>query len=469
MNPAEQKKFILFLEVIFLIFVFSLFFKLGADALEKPVMRWIYAGLLGSGFLSLYLSGCCSYHKFKSPTLILLFSFLGFEWVRSLRAAYLLMRGISETSSLSLHRFLYSPVDWFLSLGFFLLAYLLYFKRDQAVRLLWVLAWGGFTVALAALPPLLIQGAGQSGYQEGSGYSYFPSFVYFHKGIDQYLVSRYAHTNYVGDIIAIGFFAAAGLLFYLLQRWLDKKKSEENGVPLPFSVLSLLGIFVGACALAIVLLFSRGTIICFALSFCLFFAVLAVKYFSRKQALTLAILFIVVAGFLIWAANLSLTWKEVMTAPKEFVFSKEQNSSLSTNREGAKRAIRIYRVFPVWGVGRRGYSAVSDLFATPGVKHYAMRKLKAFCHYLQVLAEEGAGAYLYFSFLLVYFFEILRGLIRTRSRFQFVAALSLSLPVILILSHAAIKPVMEYFAIATPVYLLMGASLAVLRRDFAHS
>ena len=72
-------------------------------------------------------------------------------------------------------------------------------------------------------------------------------------------------------------------------------------------------------------------------------------------------------------------------------------------------------------------------------------------------------------FLAAYFVEAAVGLWRSQSRFQFIAGLALCMPVLMILAHAAVKPVMEYFAIAAPVYLFMGATLGVLRSDFEHT
>ena len=90
------------------------------------------------------------------------------------------------------------------------------------------------------------------------------------------------------------------------------------------------------------------------------------------------------------------------------------------------------------------------------------------CHYLQVLAEEGSGAFLYYLFLLAYLAEMAKGLWGTQSRFKFIMGLSLFAPVLMILMHAAINPLMQRFSTSMLVYMTMGAGLGVLRKDFEH-
>ena len=457
-------------EFLFFIFIVSLFFKLGANTLEHTATRISYVVLILFGLLSLSIKKRFS-ELSKSPAVFFFFSFLGFEIVRSLWAFYALkVEGLQDSLSLPLHLYLFSPLSWLLYFGFFLVGFLFLKQRKETSRLLWLLSWCGFVLAIAAIPPLLTRGVGQPGYLgPHEEVSFFPSFVYFHSFVKKYLISQYAHPNYVGDIIALGFFSALGLFFYSLQRYLGALKSGKDYERPPISSLALWGMMTGATALAVILLFSRGTMIAFSLVFLISLFVTSAKFFSRAQIGLTLIAFMVVAGFLFWAANLQKTWKEVASS-KEEIAKAEVQSSFGTNREGAKRALATYKAFPMWGVGTQGYAAIAKKFATPGSnKLYVMSNLQAHCHYLQVLAEQGVGAYLYFLFLISYFFEVGIGLFKSKSRFQFLAALSLSMPVLMILIHAAIKPVMEYFAIATPVYLFMGLSLAILRSDLARS
>lgn len=424
----------LIFEKLFFLLIASFFLKLGSDTLEGPGLRLIYLGFLLIGFLIAWKKKGL-FAPLKSIPFLIFLSFLAFEVVR-----FLWLR--------------FSPVTWIFYFGFFTAALLFFKGRGRVHRLLWVLAWSGFLLALTAIPPLLIKGhagylAGYLGEEER--YTFFPPFFYFHEFISRHLLARYAHPNYVGDVIALGFFPTLGLFFYSLQ-----------ARP---SVISagLSGLLAATEALAIVLFFSRAAIVCWAAGFLIFLLAAFLKFPSRRQLIFSGAVFLLVAAFLIWAGNVQGAWKELRTLKGEG--SESEIKSFGTNIEGAKRAVRIYRAFPVWGVGTRGYSSVSESFRTPGTQPYAMRRYKAFCHYLQTLAEEGSGAFLYFLFLLAYFFEITRGLLKTRSRFQFMAGLSLGTAVVMILAHAAVKPVMDYFAAASLVFLLMGALLGLLHDD----
>ena len=456
-----------FFEVFFLLFVVSFFLKLGADLLELPAVE--------AGYLALFAAGClCLFDKhrpFDSLKSLTALFFLAFFLYELVRAGWSFWHIAASKSSLAVmprfQRYVSSVIPWLLNFGFFFLGLLQFKTRPQVSRFLWLLSLGGFLLAIATIPPLLIKGS--MGYEGSDGRTaFFPSFVYFHPLVSKYFVSCYAHPNYVGDVIALGFFPAAGLLFYSLQRFAEALKSGKEHARPSVSSLGLLAIFTGAEALAIILLFSRGTIICFVSAFLVFLVAVSAKYFSRVHLGIALVVLAVVSGFLIWAANLRATWKEVASSKKEVTTSNE-NTSFGTNREGAHRAVAIYRAFPVLGVGRKGYASVAKVFSTPQGNHNVMSDFQAQCHYLEVLAEEGLGAWLYFLFIVAYFLESVWGLVRTKSRFQFVSGLSLAATVFMVLLHAGVKPVMEFFAIAAPTYLFMGASLAVLREDFAHA
>lgn len=444
--------------LLFLIFVGSLFLKLGADTLEHPPLRIVYLVFLGAGLLTQFKKERLS-SVYKSPTALAFLSFFAFQMVRLLWAWWQMgVRGLETGVMLPLNRYLSSPIIWLIDIGFFIFAFLLFKSRKQMRHLLWTLAGCAFILALTAIPPILIRGG--HGYPGPNGeYSFFPPPVYFHEIMSRYFVSRFAHSNYIGDVVAMGFFPALGIFFYALQQLKEK---------FSFPTLALSGLLVATEALAIILFFSRATIVCFAVTFLIFIAATLLKYPSRIQVGFALAVFMLVGGFLFWAGNIQKTVKEVQTLEAELDESKVDSSS-ATNREGAKRAIAIFQTFPLWGVGTKGFSGVSDLYATPGVQHFFITTYLAMCHYLQVLAEEGSGAFLYFLALLAYFLETAVGLFRAKSRFQFMAGLSIAMPVFLILAHAAVKPVMEFFAIALPVYILMGVTLAVLRPDFEHS
>ena len=435
----------------FLVFTASFFLKLGADTLEHPPLRIGYLIFLGLGLISL-LKKERLVGLLKSPTAVLFLAFFAFQLVRLSWALWqITVRGLESSITLPLHLYVASPVTWLLYLGFFAFAFLLFRSRSQTQRLLWTLGTCAFVLALTALPPLIQTGT--HGYVGPDGkYAFFPPFVYFHDIVTRYLVSKFAHPNYVGDVVALGFFPALGLFLYSLQ--------HRSTIP----PLALSGLLVATEGLAIILFFSRATIVCFAIAFLIFLTASLIKYPSRAQFVFAAAAFLLVAAFLLWTGDIQGTWKELQTL--EVDLDAERESSFTSNREGAKRAVRIFQTFPLWGVGSEGYARIAGLYATPGVEHYFITNYLVLCHYLQVLAEEGSGAFLYLLALLIFFMEATAGLLRAKSRFQFMAGLSLLMTVSMILVHASVKPVMEFFAIAMPVYILMGAALAILNPDF---
>ena len=279
-------------------------------------------------------------------------------------------------------------------------------------------------------------------------------------------MGRFAHANYTGDVIALGFFPALGLLFYSLNRFRRKKGHSKETTKASMASLALPAIFVATTALAAIWIRSRGTVLCFSAAFLVYLFCLLLKFPSRTQMVSSLAALLLITGFLLWAGDIQATWKELQTVENEFDASKP--ASLSTNREAAKRAVAIYGAHPLWGVGTGGYSRVSERFATPGTERDAMAKFKAMSHYGQLLAEEGTGAFFYFLFVGGYFFEISRGLRKTQSRFQFMSGIALFCAVLMVLLHASIHYLMQRFAISMLVYLLMGASLRVLRPDFEH-
>jgi len=441
-------------EFAFLLFISLFFLKLGSDTLEQPESRIAYLAFLAVGIL-VALPRLNLRQLFQSPAVFLFLVFLGFQIARLSWAAWQIgVRGLEDSVTLPLHRYLASPITWFIYIGFFLMSFFLFREREETQHLLWSLAWCGFVLAVVAIPPLLIKGGYGFAWPSGRA-SYFPPFFYFHPVVGKYFIASYANSNYIGDVVAMGFFPALGIFFYRLQQ----KKS--------FTSLALPSLFVATEGLAIILFFSRSTIVCFAAAFTLFLLLTLIKFPSRIQLVFAGLAFILVVGFFLWAGNVNKTWKELQTLRGETDESKV--TSFWVNREGAERSLAIFRTFPVWGVGTRGYESVSDLYATVSTNDAPMASFKAFCHYLQTLAEEGAGAFLYFLFLIAYVLETGWRLFKTKSRFQFMAGLSLYSLVLMVLIHAVGKPLMDYFGVATPVYILMGVTLAILHGNFERS
>ncbi len=449
---ADSKGWIVSLfEVLFLFFIASFFLTLGLDDPDQMRSRMgVGVFLLGSFFLCLRKR----FDPFKSLTALGFLSFFVFGILRWLWAVWQINLRYPGENRVLLFSYLSSPLLWSFYLGFFALSLTLFSRRSRVERLLWLLSWCGFLLAINVIPPLLIRG--HVGYPLGDGRSVvFHPLFYSPPFVAKYVVSRFGHPNYTGDVIALGLFPAASLFVYSLRQRGGKNRLS----------LGLLATFVGATALAVVLLFSRGTILSFSIGFLLYLLAGLIKFPSRRQLIFSGVVFSAVFIFLVWAGNLPAVWKEIQTLRLE-TREVEGGTSFSTNREGARRALAIYRDYPLWGVGTDGYPLVSEKYASRGSESFYMAKVRAMCHYLQVLAEEGMGAFLYFFFLSAYFFEVVRGLWGTESRFQFMAGLSLFSAIVMILIHSTFNHLMQQFSIAMLVYIYMGASLGVLRRDF---
>jgi hypothetical protein len=217
---------------------------------------------------------------------------------------------------------------------------------------------------------------------------------------------------------------------------------------------------------AIILLFSRGTMMSLLLTMLLYTAVMVIRFKLYKYIFPILIVLAVMVSFLFWAGNLSDAWKELNTLPAEM---SSQKGSIEANIEGAKRAKAIFKDFPIWGVGTGGYEKVSMRYATPGTADTTpLAKFQSLNHFLHLLAEEGLGGLLYGLFLILYFFGFLRKLLGVKSRYQFVMGLSFLAPVAGIFAHALINDLMQRFSTSMLVYLLMGAGLGILRNDVEH-
>ena len=88
------------------------------------------------------------------------------------------------------------------------------------------------------------------------------------------------------------------------------------------------------------------------------------------------------------------------------------------------------------------------------------------CHYLQVLADEGLGAFLYFAFLVLFWVLMVRRLYEVRSNFQFVMGLALFSAVSAVYLHAFIHQLLEQFSFIALIPVVMGAGLSVLGPEF---
>ncbi len=461
-------------ELLFLAYLLSFFLTLGTDHTPQVFLRMVWGGILiGASFI---LFGKRSGEgSFKNVASLLFVTFFVFELIRSLWAGWGL-RTAPEGLDYLIHRQrLVSPLKWFFYLGFFNLSYSFFSEKKKLYHLFWLLAWAAFFLALNGIPPLLRE-THHAGYENPhGGYVFFWPPLYFSKSVSDYVLGWVYQSNYTGDIVALGFFAAFAIFLYAFQMACEKNRySEEERKYLSATTLGMPPLFVGTIALATLLFNSRGTILSFALTLVLYFLSLLLKFRSKSQLFISGLAAVFIFGFFAWAGNPAGTLKELQTIQEET--DPHTQKSFIANVEGAQRAVAIYRAYPIWGVGTDGYEKVSEHFATEKSRQaterrgaYQLAQFKAMSHYLQILAEEGLGAFLYGLFLIAYAWILISRLICVKSRFQFIAALSLAAPVFLILVHASFGFLMQQFSVSMLVYSLMGASLGALRRDFVHS
>lgn len=466
MNARVQERLF---EIIFSFFILSFFLTLGSVPPGLVAARMIAGGALAVLFLP-FIRQESRFTSLKSIAAWLFLSFFLCELIRAGWAGWqIYFVKAHEGIVRPLHRYLTSPGKWFFYLVFFLVSLWTFRTRRRARHLLWVLSGSSFFLALNALPfvfRILSQMTKEQTLMVPT--VFFHPVFYFQPWVKKFVLAEFSHVNYIGDVIALGFFSAVGLFLYNLHWAGDKDKRRSPSQPSSFLSPSLWlpAVMAGSTALASLLFLGRGTMLSFFLAFLFFLIAVFIKYPSRKQMSFTVLVFLVVFGFLYWFGNWERMWEEVATVQSEVGHTTESRST-DDNREGIRRALTMFRANPLWGVGTDGYGAISEHFALPGTEN-SMANLFALCHYAQVLAEEGCGAIFYFLFLIVYFFESLRGLRRAESRFQFFTGIGLFAPVFMVLTHALVSQLMQRFTISMLVYILMGASLSVLSKDFDH-
>lgn len=461
----------------FFFFLFTLFLLAVGSSFLQSDPAWMTLSILWAASVFIFfpketLAGI------RLPRLSILL-FLTFLIFIAIRTGLVFFHLISIPAKVPSQFFIQSLFLWGLYfLGF--VTSLVFFNRKSTLMHWFILsATIAFLISFNMIPPLA-KTIGAPFYQAGSQRVIFYPALYFHPWIQSYILPLYSHPNRIGDVLAIGFFPALGLLFYTFLQFKDRIKTALLREEKPnFQEWRFFAIY-GTCALVIgatiLLLYSRGTILCMTLVFLASFFLLAMKFPSKTQWGFLIAFLTVGFVFFSWAGNLEKAWKEVRTLKDEqavvnrnITLEVYKSRSMYVNQEAARRALRIQKDFPVWGIGTGGYYKIARNYSSGGdYDALDLASATAMCHYLQTLAEEGIGAFIYYAFLLCYFGELLWGLFLTKSQFKFIAALSLSAPVLVILSHAAIIDTMQRFSIAMPVYILMGASLAALRKDFQH-
>lgn len=458
-------------DIALLAFVSSLFLMIGYDYAGHLWVRiwWGLSLLVIFIFLRRPLGETTSPISWAA---ILFGCFFGFEMVRAVGALLqIYLEQVPDGYSWLALQHIHSPLKWSLYLGFFILSFSYFREKGRTHRLILVMAWTGFFLAINTIPSLMVTGTYYV-LDDGGARFFHPAF-YFHEWIPKYVLTTVSHSNFVGDIIAMGFFPSLGLVYYGLQKMVEARKKHAGdhhglmGLVLPIILYSVVTCIL---LLSILLLFSRGTMVCLAASFLIFLWASLVKFPSRIQLCIVIGLLGMTLAFGFWSGKLQNAWNELQTIQKEVHQKMDAGSTAAHVREGAKRAFGIYRDYPIWGVGEGGYKKVATRYATLGTERlFKIINFQSMCHYLHVMAEEGVGAFIYFLFLSVYLFEVSRGLVKTKSRFQFIMALSLFMPVLATFGHAAVNSHLQRFATSMLAYFAMGASLGILRRDFQHN
>ncbi|MCB9800106.1 MAG: O-antigen ligase family protein [Candidatus Omnitrophica bacterium] len=366
-----------------------------------------------------------------------------------------------------------SPIRWFFYFSMMTMGWLYYNGKSSLRRFMNICGWACFVFAMNAIPACLFNRGAY--YQAANGkWGFFYPLVYFADWVPKYWISRFAFANHIGDVIGFGFFPAIGLALYAHHIYREKKRNHEIlpsdrafARTIPYMALRLT--MAAAMATAILLIFSRGTMLCFFMAAVIFSVAIVMKLMKKIPWFSVTLVVLLSSGFVFWSGNFKKAWKEVLTVSQEK--GKEESSS-GANVSGAKIALALHHDHPFFGVGTRGYPYYAAFTAKrDGIfihKNIPTEKFYAMSHYLQIWAEQGAGAYFYFLFLLAYCMTMIRGLVKTKSRFKFITALSFFTFVVMSLGHAAIGYSMERFNLAMLVFISMGVSLAAVRDDFIH-
>lgn len=442
-----------FFETALGVFVVLFFLSLAMDNSGHVMLRMAFGASLLAGYVLLRINEGKE-RKRLGITDSLFGLFLIFQIAR---AAWGLWLVVSAAPSLQEGLYIAAPLHWSFCVGFFLLGRHFYTKRSRVLNLCLVMGVSGVFLAFNAIPPLLI--SGKSGFIDEGINKFFWAPLYFHPWVENYLLARYSNLNLIGDVMAFGFFPLLGMAFYKAFHALDSRGAEGSGKDWSLSFLYLS--FAVSIAVAVFLIFSRGTMISFLGANLFFLAPLFLKYGLKGHGKWI---FGAIAGiifFVVWAGNFKAAWKEVQTVQTEV--GTQAKGSWATNVEGSRRALRIFKHEWPLGAGSDGYKAFAKRYGTPGEERHMVADVFAMSHYKQLMAEEGAGSFLYFLFLAAYFSEAGFALWKIRSRFKFIMGISLMSPAVMVLGHAAINYLLQRFNMSILLYITMGASLGVLK------
>ncbi|MFZ5801711.1 MAG: O-antigen ligase family protein [Candidatus Omnitrophota bacterium] len=273
----------------------------------------------------------------------------------------------------------------------------------------------------------------------------------------------------MGDLVAIGVFLGAASFIYAFVQF-DREgsrrasRSRVNLFEILFPMLA-----VGLGTLSILGFFSRGSISWFVMAVLVFVSVLLWKLQASRVWLAAGMAGLLVVGYFFSSGSFKSTFQEVQTLENEI----KSPTSFSENLHAGKIALAMHREFPVWGVGTDGYLRLYPLIQEKtGLRpdhRMTLAEDYAMNHYLQIWAEEGVGAYLYYLFLILFFAEVISGLLHAASRYQFIIGLAIFSWLVMVHGHATIHPLLENFNMNILVYTFMGACLGILHPKFSHT
>lgn len=354
---------------------------------------------------------------------------------------------------------------YLLGAGFYVFAALLItafyksvYSKTSLLLFLKIFVFCSFFLSLNAVVPLVQNKYGYNGPEE---LFFYPAL--YQIPLSEYVFGRWCSMNWAGDFIAFGIFSGMGMIFYDLYRGPEKKEDVNWAMTLALFFITVINTSV------LVLLKSRGSLVFFGLVLVFFLALLAWKWASRYKGIMLTAFITVFFAAAMWMGNIKGAVQELQTLSKET--KTETQRSWATNLEGQKRALAMFQERPVFGFGKRNYAKVSSQYADYGMDNDRKSTADFSCmsHYFLLLAEEGAGSFIYFTFLLFFIFYILFKIIQTPSQFKFLAGLSLLSAVLMVLGHAMINDLMDRPGMASLVYLTMGMLAGLFRKDFEHN
>ncbi|MFZ5801707.1 MAG: O-antigen ligase family protein [Candidatus Omnitrophota bacterium] len=359
--------------------------------------------------------------------------------------------------------FTQQPIVWFFCLGTMALAYVFSASRKRAVGIVSVSIGMVLFLCSLSLPSLITRGS-LSAYDIRLN-PFASDWLYFHPAVEKYLISNRFHANWIGEVLAVGFFLSISYFIYSFMQFDDEKKMRPIKGQIHLIQILIPALTIGSSFIAILAFNSRGTIIFFLMGVITFIGGCILKYRSRRIFIPCVLIACLLFLFLKTNIDFKATLQEVSTLQDEM----EEPQSFAHNIRGANYAVEMFKENPVWGVGTKGYYPYRKTFKKTSPQNVYMADYKAMNHYLTILAEEGLGAWFYFLFILVFFIESVLMLQRTPSRFQFLFGMGFFVPVLMILGHASISFMLDHVNMSLLLCALMGACLGILSPGFRHS